>query len=58
MTRAKKADIYTESLELHRKHKGKIEVYSKVPVKNRKDWEIGFSPETGSLDNSKISSIT
>jgi len=44
MKRAKKADIYTESLELHRKHKGKIEVYSKVPVKNRKDLSLAYTP--------------
>ncbi|PKG32818.1 NADP-dependent malic enzyme [Methanoregula sp.] len=44
MKRAKKADIYTESLELHRKHKGKIEVYSKVPVKNRRDLSLAYTP--------------
>jgi len=44
MKRAKKADIYAESLELHRKHKGKIEVYSKVPVTNRKDLSLAYTP--------------
>lgn len=44
MKRAKKTDIYTESLELHRKHKGKIEVYSKVPVRNRKDLSLAYTP--------------
>jgi len=44
MKRAKKVDIYTESLELHRKHKGKIEVYSKVPVRNRRDLSLAYTP--------------
>jgi len=44
MKRGKKGDIYSESLELHRKHRGKIEVYSKVPVTNRKELSLVYTP--------------
>ena len=39
-----KKDIYTESVELHEKHRGKIEVYSKVPLKNRHDLSLAYTP--------------
>ena len=44
MKRGKKGDIYSESLELHRKHRGKIEVYSKVPVTTRKELSLAYTP--------------
>jgi malate dehydrogenase (oxaloacetate-decarboxylating) len=44
MKRGKKRDVYAESLELHRKHHGKIEVYSKVPVTNRKELSLVYTP--------------
>jgi malate dehydrogenase (oxaloacetate-decarboxylating) len=44
MKRVKKGDIYSESLELHRKHRGKIEVYSKVPVTNRRELSLVYTP--------------
>ncbi|MDD1694201.1 MAG: NADP-dependent malic enzyme [Methanoregula sp.] len=44
MKRGKKEDIYSESLELHRKHRGKIEVYSKVPVTNRHELSLAYTP--------------
>jgi malate dehydrogenase (oxaloacetate-decarboxylating) len=44
MKRGKKGDIYSESLDLHRKHRGKIEVYSKVPITNRKELSLAYTP--------------
>lgn len=45
MTRSKKnQDIYTESLRLHEKHKGKITVHSKVPVTNRQELSLAYTP--------------
>jgi malate dehydrogenase (oxaloacetate-decarboxylating) len=40
----KKKDIYTESVELHEKYHGKIEVYSKVQIKNRHDLSLAYTP--------------
>jgi malate dehydrogenase (oxaloacetate-decarboxylating) len=40
----KKKDIYTESVELHEKYHGKIEVYSKVPIRNRHDLSLAYTP--------------
>jgi len=44
MKRGKQGDIYSESLELHRKHRGKIEVYSKVPVTTRHELSLAYTP--------------
>lgn len=40
----RKTDVYTESLELHEKYHGKIEVYSKVPIANRHDLSLAYTP--------------
>ena len=37
-------DIYEESLKLHEKHKGKLEVCSKVPLKDRHDLSLVYTP--------------
>jgi malate dehydrogenase (oxaloacetate-decarboxylating) len=37
-------DYYQKSLELHEKHKGKIEVVSKVPLRNKDDLSIAYTP--------------
>lgn len=37
-------DYYKESLKLHKKHKGKIEVNSKVPVKKQDDLSLAYTP--------------
>jgi len=37
-------DIYSDSLELHRKAKGKIEIRSKVPLKDRRDLSLAYTP--------------
>src|SRR5512136_759115 len=40
----RKKDIFTESVELHEKHRGKIEVYSKVSLANRHDLSLAYTP--------------
>jgi malate dehydrogenase (oxaloacetate-decarboxylating) len=45
----KKKDIYAESLELHEKYRGKIEVHSKVPIANRRDLSLAYTPGVGAV---------
>ena len=40
----KKKDLFTESVELHEKYRGKLEVYSKVPLENRHDLSLAYTP--------------
>ncbi len=37
-------DIYKQSLALHQKHRGKIEVISKVPLANKEDMSLAYTP--------------
>lgn len=37
-------DIYSESVELHRKNKGKLETKSKVSIETREDLSLAYSP--------------
>ncbi len=37
-------DYYEEALKMHREHKGKIEVVSKVKLENRDDLSIAYTP--------------
>jgi len=37
-------DIYQESLALHAEHRGKLEVRSKVPIRNRHDLSLAYTP--------------
>lgn len=37
-------DIYQQSLEFHKKHKGKLEVISRVPVKDSHDLSLAYTP--------------
>lgn len=37
-------DVYKQSLSLHKKHKGKIEVISKVPLTNREELSLAYTP--------------
>jgi malate dehydrogenase (oxaloacetate-decarboxylating) len=37
-------DIYRESLELHRKMRGKLEVRGKVPIRTRRDLSRAYTP--------------
>ena len=39
-----KMDVYKESLKLHEKKKGKIEIKSKVSLKTRKDLNLAYTP--------------
>ena len=45
----KKKDIYAESLDLHEKYRGKIEVHSKVPISNRRDLSLAYTPGVGAV---------
>lgn len=40
----KKKDIFSESVELHEKYHGNLEVYSKVPLTNRHDLSLAYTP--------------
>lgn len=37
-------EIYREALELHRKHKGKIEVKPKIPLNSKYDLSLAYTP--------------
>lgn len=37
-------DLYQKSLELHRKHHGKLEIQAKVPLKTRHDLSLAYTP--------------
>ncbi len=39
-----KKDVYSESLKLHKKLKGKLEIISKVPLKTKKDLSLLYTP--------------
>lgn len=41
---ADRKDIYREALELHEKHRGKLEVRSKVPLETRRDLSRAYTP--------------
>ncbi|MFA4860268.1 NADP-dependent malic enzyme [Methanoregula sp.] len=44
MAGARKIDIYAESLALHEKYQGKIEVHSKVALADRRDLSLAYTP--------------
>ncbi len=37
-------NIYHKSIELHRKHKGKIKIDSKIPLKDKYDLSLAYTP--------------
>ena len=37
-------DVYKKSLDLHRTHKGKIEISPKVPLENKEDLSLAYTP--------------
>jgi malate dehydrogenase (oxaloacetate-decarboxylating) len=37
-------DVYQKSLALHKQHRGKIEVVSKVPLENKGDLSLAYTP--------------
>jgi len=38
------SDVYQESLELHKKNKGKLAVVSKVKIENKEDLSLAYTP--------------
>ena len=41
--------VYEESLELHRKNHGKLEVKSKVPIETKEDLSLAYTPGVGAV---------
>jgi malate dehydrogenase (oxaloacetate-decarboxylating) len=39
-----KEKIYREALQLHERHRGKLEIHSKVPLENRQDLSRAYTP--------------
>lgn len=37
-------DVYEKSIELHKKHGGKLEIKSKVPLVNKEDLSLAYTP--------------
>jgi len=37
-------DVYSKSVELHKKHNGKLEIKSKVPLATREDLSLAYTP--------------
>lgn len=58
------SDVYQESVVLHRKNHGKLEVKSKVKVKNREDLSRVYTPGVAEVcrviakDETQVSSLT
>ena len=42
-------NISQRSLALHKKHRGKIEIKSKIPVRNRDDLSLAYTPGVGQV---------
>ena len=42
-------NINKESVALHKKHAGKIEIKGKIPVKNRNDLSLAYTPGVGAV---------
>ena len=42
-------EVYKKSLDLHAKFKGKIELKSKVPLKDKKDLSLAYTPGVGQV---------
>lgn len=38
------SDVYQQSLELHKNNRGKLEIKSKVPLNNREDLSLAYTP--------------
>ena len=48
-TEKKAENIYADSLAFHEKYRGKIEVHSKVRLKNRRDLSLAYTPGVGAV---------
>jgi len=42
-------DVYKASLRLHREHHGKLEVKSKIPLENKEDLSLAYTPGVGQV---------
>lgn len=42
-------DTDKESIDLHKKYKGKLEIRSKVPLKNKRDLSLAYTPGVGAV---------
>ncbi len=57
-------NISSDSLELHKKNRGKLEIKSKVPLQNRADLSLAYTPGVGAVssaigsDKSKVYDYT
>ena len=47
--RNKQRDFFSESLALHEKFQGKIEVHSKVPLTTRRELSLAYTPGVGAV---------
>ena len=47
--RKKPRDVFAESLALHEKFHGKIEVHSKVPLTTRRELSLAYTPGVGAV---------
>ena len=58
------SDVYSESLELHAASGGKLEIKSKVPLANRSDLSLAYTPGVAAVcreiarDNSSAARLT
>lgn len=43
------SDLNQASLDLHRKHRGKFEINSKVPLENKMDLSLAYTPGVGAV---------
>ncbi len=41
--------VYEDALELHRKHHGKLEIKSKVPIETKEDLSLAYTPGVGAV---------
>ncbi len=44
-------DYYEKSILLHKKYKGKLSVKSKVPIRNREDLSLAYTPGVGAVSS-------
>jgi len=47
----KRPDIFAESLALHGKYQGKIAIHSKVPIANRSDLSLAYTPGVAAVSS-------
>jgi len=52
------SDIKRESVDLHRENRGKMEIRSKVPINNRHDLSLAYTPGVGAVSEAVASEPT